>query len=345
MAFQLFSKNKLRQEEEKCVNEKTSPLLRIMSVFDDSDIPRRSFFNNICAFHIGNGYILSVAHNLRTECGLLKSMPETEYQSMMALIPEQQRALFNNSYVVDRQTSKRYLNTNLDATLIQQMQVILNQSRYDTRWVSLYEHEVCRPFLIAQFRDNLFYSDEEATSLISENHRFHEPSLGRYTFLIEVELVEAFYSSDYALYKIVGNEDLISKIPFFELDFRMLGSNDKLNCLQSAPVDNLGRLFNDADIEGILDHWNNFPDRIQGNYLMDGLRYLVKGYFRFGSSGAPYLIFDSRTRKFKVNAIQSEASGIQLMINGNRNNSYQYINAIASPIKNIETELKRILGV
>lgn len=341
--FSFSTKKKLREAEEKAVNEQTSPLLRVMSLFNDSEPQRRVFNNNICAFHIGNGYILSVAHNLRAESGLPRSLPEAEYQAMRNIVPQAVRNVFDTAYVLDAQTNKRHLTVPIDQATMTQMSTSLNQVNYDTRWVTLYERGICKPFLIFQFRDNLFYNDSELTNLIDPNHRFHEPALGRHTFLVEVELVEAFYSVDYALYKIVGNESLIAKIPSFDIDFEVLGSKDNLFCLQSAPVDNLGRLLNTAELEGVLDHWNCFPDRIGGNYMMEGLRYLAKGYFRFGSSGAPYLRYDRRTQTFKINAIQSEASGIQLMINGNRNNNFQYINAIASPIKNIESDLKRIM--
>ena len=78
---------------------------------------------------------------------------------------------------------------------------------------------------------------------------------------------------------------------------------------------------------------------------MDGLRYLIRGYFRFGSSGAPYVYYSEAEGQFKVNAIQSEASPIQLSINNNREGNYQYVNAIASPLKNIQGELEINLTV
>lgn len=59
------------------INEQTSPLFRIMWVYNSNDVIRKQFANNICAFHIGNGYILSVAHNLKTESGIVNSMDES----------------------------------------------------------------------------------------------------------------------------------------------------------------------------------------------------------------------------------------------------------------------------
>ena len=49
------------------INEQQSPLFRVMSVYNENEPIKRQFANNICAFHIGNGYVLSVAHNLRPE--------------------------------------------------------------------------------------------------------------------------------------------------------------------------------------------------------------------------------------------------------------------------------------
>ncbi len=63
------------------INEQTSPLFRIMSTYNDDEPSRRAFANNICAFHIGNGFILSVAHNLRLEAQLFKSLPEDKFHN------------------------------------------------------------------------------------------------------------------------------------------------------------------------------------------------------------------------------------------------------------------------
>lgn len=73
---------------------------------------------------------------------------------------------------------------------------------------------------------------------------------------------------------------------------------------------------------------------------MDGTRYLIKGYFRFGSSGSPYLVYDNEADKFKVNAVQSQASFIQLSIEGKMDGNLQYVNGIASPLSLIEMKLK-----
>jgi hypothetical protein len=146
-----------------------------------------------------------------------------------------------------------------------------------------------------------------------------------------------------ALYRITNtNPAIIAQLPSIEVDFQFLDdTNTNFYCLQSAPGGYLGRLLNSATIEGLLDHWSQFGDRLGGNYTIEGKRYLIKGYFRFGSSGAPYVKFDEESNRFKVNAIQSEASPIQLSINNNREGNFQYINAIATPLINIQASLQQ----
>jgi len=97
-------------------------------------------------------------------------------------------------------------------------------------------------------------------------------------------------------------------------------------------------------IEGILDHHACRVDPIGGNIVFEGYRYLLKGYFRFGSSGAPYLIYDTDSDSFMINAVQSEGSPIQLSINNNKEGNFQYINAIASPLLTIQDALKGIIN-
>lgn len=347
MFFSKFKDRRIKEVKMSLVDEQKSPLFRIMSVYNDNDSAKRKFANNICAFHVGKGYILSVAHNLRSTVQYFQSIPENEYQSqIIQKLDTTQTNLFNQIYTLDNQTNLRHLTTN-NVNDLQQLTVILNQINYDTRWVTFYQRQICKPFLIIQFRTDKFYNSETLTQKINSNHIFHESQLSRHTFLLELELVEAFYNEDISIYQIVNtDEDIIKNIPFSEIDFNIYDKTDKnFFCLQSAPVDNLGRLLNEARIEGLLDHWNKFNDKFGGNYIMEGLRYLIKGYFRFGSSGAPYFKYDNRSKTLKINAIQSEASPIQLSINNNRNGNFQYINAIASPVYNVEKNIKRIMNI
>ena len=103
----------------------------------------------------------------------------------------------------------------------------------------------------------------------------------------------------------------------------------------------MGRLLNKAHIEGFLDHHGSFEDRFGGNYIFEGLRYLIKGYFRFGSSGAPYVYYDNEKEEFIVNAVQSEACPIQLSINNNKEGNYQYVNALASPLSIVRERMEK----
>lgn len=324
-------------------NEQTSPLFRLMWLENVNEPTRRHFDNNICAFHIGNGFILSVAHNIRTEALIFKSIDNSVFEAdILPHLNPAQTQLFNQCYPLDPQTDKRYINI-INQADVQTVVDTLNQINFDTRWLTLTQRNICKPYLIIQFKNNQFYNDSALTGHFNGNTYFHEPSLSRYTFLVEVELVEAFYNEDIALYKIVNtHQDIINRIPSITPNFSVLPDN-QLNfyCLQSSPGGtNLGCLLNKAQVEGYLDHHGIFGDRFGGNYTFEGLRYLIKGYFRFGSSGAPYVYFDSDTDQFKVNAVQSEACPIQLSINNNREGNFQYVNAIASPLSIIETRLQ-----
>lgn len=325
------------------INEQTSPLQRIMWIYNINEPSKRTFENNICTFHIGNGYFLSVAHNLRIQPGFFRSIDNEMYRrDILPKLDGAQNRLMEQYCSVDDYTGKRYLNTT-DANALQAVINILKQKRFDTRWVTLAEKKICDTYLVFQFKNNLFYNDEEVTRMFNNDLMLFDNEGRKYTFLVHVELVEAFYGSDIALYKIVDTpEEIINKIPSVEANFDFLDeSAEKFYCLQSSPSGPTGRLLNEARIEGMLDHFGIFNDDIAGNYIFEGYRYLIGGYFRFGSSGAPYLHYDASQDKFVANAVQSEASGIQLSLKNDREGNFQYVNAIASPLYIIRKELER----
>ena len=328
------------------IDEQSSPLFRIMYLANPDEPARRHFDNNICAFHIGGGYILSVAHNLRSEAGLFKSMDESVYQQeIVSKLDPSQRDLFDQYFFFDNYTSKRYINIP-DPNGAQTVINILSHIGFDTRWITLLQRNFCNPYLIVHFSNELFYNDPVLTAQFNVNSHFPEPSLNRHSFLIELELVEPFYSQDIALYRIVNTpKAVVEKLPAIEIDDRICDDDQQdYYCLQSAPGGALGRLLNQAHIEGFLDHHGAFPDRIGGNYIFEGTRYLIKGYFRFGSSGAPYVFLDKASGQFKVNAIQSEASPIQLSIKNDREGNFQYINAIAVPLANVTDRVRQLMS-
>lgn len=328
------------------VSEKHSPLFRIMWVFGADTPERRHFDNNIIAFHIGQGYFLSVAHNLRTECSLVRSMPESVFDHRLKpCLSEAQLAHLDRCYVLDRTNGVRFLELH-DPSLANGISETFRSSGFDTRWVGLEENGVCSPHLILQFQDPGFFGDGELAESFPNHCRFYESHIQRHTFLMELELVKAFYSSDIALYRVTPSfRGFIEKLPVLDIDYSMMEEGlGRLYCLQSSPGGFLGRLLNTASLEGYLDQHQVFHDRIGGNYILEGFRYLIRGYFRFGSSGAPYLVFDPETGTFKANAVQSEASPVQLSINHSREGNFQYVNAIASPLLLIEKELKAIMA-
>ncbi len=339
-----MKKKLLNKKENELVDEQTSPLFRIMSLFDSNSLLGKSFANNICAFHIGNGYILSVGHNLRTQAGIPNSLSQVEYKSLLSQLDENSVKILESSYLMHKDKDTFCLNLDLNPSQINNIQLVYNSLKYDTRWLTLYKKDICQPYLVVQFRDNLFYNNQKLTDLIAKENKFGEPALFRHTFLLKLELVKGFFSDDYALYKIKEDKRLIEKLPYLKIDYDEVGTDSIIYCLQSAPSgSNLGRLLNKASVEGVLDNWSLFNDPFEGNYAMEGLRYFTKGYFRFGSSGSPYLRYDKKKNEFRVVGIQSEASPIQMMIGGSQNGNFQYINSIVSPIRNIEKRLKEII--
>jgi hypothetical protein len=73
-----MTKHKLTKQLE-LTHEQTSPLFRIMFTQNLEEAQRRHFENNICAFHIGQGYFLTVAHNLKTEAKIFKSIGRRDF--------------------------------------------------------------------------------------------------------------------------------------------------------------------------------------------------------------------------------------------------------------------------
>ncbi len=333
------------QQQLELTHEQTSPLFRIMWIQNPDEPHRRHFENNICAFHIGNGLILTVAHNLRTEAKAFKSIEQTIFETvLLPRLNSAQAQFFESCFLLDPATNKRYWNSSNPADYPLFID-ILRQIHFDTRWITLMEKNMAKPHLIVQFKKNQFYNNEALTQLFSANHYFEEQGINRHTFLLELELAETFYSEDIALYKITNTPaEVIQAMPYVEVDFSVLNDNqERYYCLQSSPTSEIGKLLNKAQIEGYTDHFSFFQDTIGGNYTFEGLRYLIKGYFRFGSSGAPYVFYDEQTKRFKVNAIQSEACPIQLSIENKRDGNFQYVNALASPLYIIKEQLERYL--
>jgi hypothetical protein len=318
-----------------------------MSVYNDSDPARRKFDGNVSAFHIGKGYILSVAHYLHMTFPLVWSAPDVFFQR--EILPKLSKGDFNQllqHFPLDTSTQTRYLNVKDDRTA-QSLIKKLQAGKCDTRVETLYSKNICKPFLIVQFKNNLFFNDSTVTSQINPSHIFHEPQLNRYTFLLELEVLKVFLEHDITVYRLTNvGKDIIRSLPFIEVDSNTYDDESKdLFCLQSSPSDtNLGRLLNRAQIDGVLDHWAKIPDDIIGTGIFEGLRYMIRGYFRFGSSGAPYVKYDDTSKQFKAIAIQSEACPIQLTIKNDRVGNFQYVNALASPLSLVGEELLKLIN-
>ncbi|MEJ7823753.1 MAG: hypothetical protein WKF85_15640 [Chitinophagaceae bacterium] len=208
------------------IDEQTSPLFRIMFIHNMNEPARRHFDNNICAFHIGQGLILSVAHNLKMEAQILKSIPQGFYTAdILPHLTPVQITLFERCYPLDPTTNKRYVNI-VDQNDVQAIIDLLKQINFDTRWLTLMQRDICKPYLIIQFTENQFYNDLALTAHFNAGTYFPEPGINKHTFLVEVELVEAFYKEDMSLYRIINtHQDIINSLPVIVPDFTILDDN------------------------------------------------------------------------------------------------------------------------
>jgi hypothetical protein len=329
------------------INDLTSPMFRIMAIQNDLEPGWRQFDNNICAFHIGKGFIISVGHNLRLEANLFKSIPEALFQTeILPLLNPLEIKHLEQILIPGPVSGKRYLKVS-NQNDIPAFTAALKRVNFDTRWVTMYQKKIAKPYLLIQQRAPVFYQDQSLHNQFDPVLTFLDPVSHRQTYLIETELVDAWYEDDISLYRIVNTpQQIIDKLPHYDIDPEIYDVSDgDFFCVQSAPSDlNPGRMINEANIEGFIDQYTPFKDRFGGNFSLQGLRYLIKGYFRFGSSGAPYIKFDPGTQSFKVNAIQSEACPIQLEIKGSKAGNYQFINAIATPLANVIEPINRYLN-
>lgn len=336
----------MKEQKLAAINDLTSPLFRIMAIQNDKEPQWRQYDNNICAFHIGNGFIATVGHNLRLEASVFKSVGEDLYQSEIEphLNPGE-RDLLERILIKVPGSRKRYLNIH-NQNDMQSFAAALKRIRFDTRWITLYGKQIAKPYLLIQQRSPVFYNNQEVHDRFDPLLRFVDPGSGRQSYLIETVLVDAWFEDDVALYKMKdASEAVINTIPWFDIDPKIYDvTGNDFFCLQTAPSDMTpGRMINEANIEGLIDQYIPFKDNFGGNFSFQGLRYLIKGYFRFGSSGAPYLKFDSSSQTFKVNAIQSEACPIHLEIKNDRIGNYQFVNAIATPLANVANRIKQYM--
>jgi len=325
------------------IDENSSPLFRIMSIYTANGA-HRGFGNNVCAFHIGKGIILSVAHSLKTVESIPPVITEHYFQhELLAKVDAADRTLFEGIYanIAGMQRLSKPLNQPDAQVAIQK----LNTAKVDRRYATLYAHNCCKPFLILSFRTDAFCGDAALNVHFAASDHFHEPGIKRFTFLLELEVIETFDSEDLAIYKLRNpHPDVLGKMPILPVDFKIYDTGSpNFYCLQAAPYDNLGRIVNEVSIDGLMDNFVR-EGNIIAPFILEGLRYLVKGYFRFGSSGAPYIVYDNELGQFRANAVQSQASHIQLSINNKREGNLQYVNGVAAPIALIQHRLEELLN-
>ena len=149
------------------IHEQSSPLFRIMNIYDHSNPMRRRFSNNISAFHVGNGIILTVAHHLRADASRFESIDQVFFEAnIRPHLNASQILLFDQYYPLDPATNKRYSNI-IDQKVAQSIIETLKQIKFDTRWFNLINCNICNPFLIVQFINRQFYKRWDLFFLIT----------------------------------------------------------------------------------------------------------------------------------------------------------------------------------
>ena len=297
---------------------------------------------------LGNGLVVSVGHNLIREAKYLVSMPEAYFQNRVLrhATPEDKKILLNhyilNHYILNPKTKKRYPAQTKNKA---QIKAIIGCLKIDTRWQQLYQEQIADPFLFLSFSTPLFFNDSQMTTQWPEHHTFFDQRHGVHTYMLPLQLVFVSHSYDIALCKIINTPSpVVDSIPSTHLSFQKAQPDDVFYCLQASPSgSHLGRLLNTCNLESIMDHHAIKTDPFSGNDIHRGLRYILNGYFRFGSSGAPYFCLDPKTNQMALTAIHSEAASIQLSIHGDKGKNAQYTRAIATPLLHIKQEIIQYL--
>jgi hypothetical protein len=330
----------------KAIDELTSPMFRIMTSVNLEEPGRRQLSNDILGFHIGDGYFLSVAHNLRTSYQIPRSLPVNTFQTdILDKLDDDDTAFIEDKYNIDPNTQKKHVKSITDQAIIKRMTDIFVKANFNTSHVHAYENNYAKPICVIHFRDHEFYGDSALNAKFDNTTYIHEVNLNRHTYILELEYVDAVFEEDVAIYKVATDDvEILDKLPSLEIDWDLYAnySSKKFYCLQSSPSSPLGKILNNATIEGISDHWNSMKGLANPGYIMEGVRYMIKGYFRFGSSGAPYLLYDEESDQLKACAIQSEACPVQLQINKKRDGNFQYTHALATPLNNVREKVEEI---
>ncbi|MEJ7644230.1 MAG: hypothetical protein WKF87_06525 [Chryseolinea sp.] len=252
------------------IDELTSPLCRIVWAHNSND-PVGKYANQIMAFHIGSGLVLSVAHNLKLNAPYVKSIPDALFQTALTSLNAQDKQLVTNGYPLHQQTATRNLSVN--AGNVQDVIKTFAKSSFDARWITLDQVNTAKPLMAVQFRQNSFFNSGSVNGFFGNHNSLDEPQFGLHTFFLKLELVEAFYSNDIALYRIVETpQEVIAILPRIELN-NVVVDDTAVNviCLQSSALNDSGRLLNAAKIEGHVDTAGAFADGSNATYVLTGL--------------------------------------------------------------------------
>jgi hypothetical protein len=183
----------------KLIGELSSPLFRIMAGYEIDNSVMRRFENSICTFHIGNGYFLSVSHNLLFFTNIPRSLNSTEYNNFINSASASHQQTISQYYTLNSTINKYWLNENIKS--IQPLLQLFPQISFDTRYPNLYSKGICTPYLLLQFRNNAFMGDSSLNSKFSGGRYFFEQNLNRHTFLIDLILDDVLTASDISILK------------------------------------------------------------------------------------------------------------------------------------------------
>jgi hypothetical protein len=249
---------------------------------------------------------------------------------------------FNKHYKLNKSTDEyEYAVANTEKQ-VEKLRKIASQIDLDLKTPAQLERQAVTQFVVAQFRQDAFYGDTSLNSHFKPAHHFHENENGVFTFMMEAMPIRILWEQDLSIYRLVAPDArVLAALPAAVATFDEIAIGDTLYPLQNSPTSDFGRLVNRSVVEGLLDEHS--PVR-QHSIVRQGSRYLIKGFFRFGSSGAPYFRWNADEARFEVVAIQSAAAPIQLTVGGSMQDNFQWVSGIATPLAPIKSELDALVS-
>gem|GEM_PF-4002045 len=90
----------------------------------------------------------------------MHSIDESIFQErILNNLNAEQKQILTELYVLNNEGNKRHLSIDTHEKLIISSKLI-TEARFDKRYINLYNNNICKPFLIAQFRNDQFYNNQ-----------------------------------------------------------------------------------------------------------------------------------------------------------------------------------------